>query len=249
MRPDSNLEQISPSIPSKSFRDSEATKVERYSEAYRQETEPKVRPNICGLQPWTFWILVALIFILCAGAIGGGVGGSVAVQSNKYGSGKSNTAPAKSAKATSTTTTSSASNTPIVSAPNPVPTDNSENHASSFKLLGYDPNDPGTGSGYVSCGQDAPCEFRLVSTRLYGWKSGNLQYVDCYDQLTVHAEDVDRSCLSFDAGFSFNRTTQHFFHGSKTSWWICADEKGWYTSSQDDSCEETNLWLDATDAT
>lgn len=83
VRPDSTLEQLSPSYPSRSFRDSEATKVGHYSEAYGERDEPKTNRTICGLTPVTFWVLVALIFILCAGAIGGGVGGSIAVQSNK----------------------------------------------------------------------------------------------------------------------------------------------------------------------
>lgn len=75
--------QISPSHPSTSFRDSEATKIQRYPDNHAEETLPKAKQPICGLQPITFWVLVALIFILCAGAIGGGVGGSVAVQSKK----------------------------------------------------------------------------------------------------------------------------------------------------------------------
>ena len=74
----------SPSQPSDwSYRDSEATKFERYPEPYGETSEPKRSQNICGLRPVTFWILVALIFLICAGAIGGGVGGSLAVQSSK----------------------------------------------------------------------------------------------------------------------------------------------------------------------
>ena len=249
VRPHSNLEQLSPSTPSKSFRDSEATKVERYSEAYRQETAPEVRSDICGLQPMTFWILVALGFTLCAGAIAGGVGGSVAVQSNRNAGTNSNEGSAASLKATHTTPskTTPASSMPRASAPNPVPAGNSETHKSSFQLTGYPRASNGTDSGFVACGGEAPCQFRLESSRLYGWKSDNVQYVDCHGQLQVHADHVDRSCLSFDAGFSFDATTNYFFHGSSSSWWVCADKSGWYTESQgDEECEEKTLWVNPT---
>lgn len=93
VRAESPHVQISPSLPadssfrdsaiSKRYRDSEATKVEYSPGLYDGENGPPSRRPICGLQPITFWVLVALVFILCAAAIGGGVGGSYAVQSHK----------------------------------------------------------------------------------------------------------------------------------------------------------------------
>lgn len=74
-------DQVSPSQPS--YGDSEFSKLEHGPGVYAEETGSRSNKTICGVSPLTFWILVALIFILCAGAIGGGVGGSIAVQANK----------------------------------------------------------------------------------------------------------------------------------------------------------------------
>lgn len=43
---------------------------------------PKPRNNILGLRPVLFWIIIALLVIIFAGALGGGIGGGLAAKSH-----------------------------------------------------------------------------------------------------------------------------------------------------------------------
>lgn len=127
-----------------------------------------------------------------------------------------------------------------MSAPGSVPTGNVETYESGFKLTVHDLNKNETADGYIACGP-GPCEFRLDHSQLYGLSSDGLQYVDCNDQLIINAITVNQSCLSFDAGFSFDSAV-YFYYGDKGSWWLCPNQGGFFISSQGGDCEEKILW-------
>lgn len=51
---------------------------------HAEEPQPKPRRQICGIPTKIFWILVAVLLIATAAAIGGGVGGAMSNQSDHY---------------------------------------------------------------------------------------------------------------------------------------------------------------------
>jgi hypothetical protein len=52
---------------------------------------PKLTKTICGLRPLTFWLATIILVLVIAGAVGGGVGGSIACRPCSQGQGQAQT--------------------------------------------------------------------------------------------------------------------------------------------------------------
>lgn len=54
------------------------------AQQHAEEPQPKPRRGICGIPPKIFWLLVAVLLIATAAAIGGGVGGAMSTKGDHY---------------------------------------------------------------------------------------------------------------------------------------------------------------------
>lgn len=65
-------------------REATAPKYEQYSSPeYRPDQATREARTIFGLRPTTFFLILALVLVILAAGIGGGVGGTIAVKNAK----------------------------------------------------------------------------------------------------------------------------------------------------------------------
>lgn len=170
-----------------------------------------------------------------------------AISTDSHGGANSGSSSASSLSARPKTVTEVTTTTPStswVSAAKPVPTANYDTHGSSFKLVAHAAIEGQSNSNLtLQCGDAGACQFRLDSSHLYGWYSDDTEYVDCHNSFVINAESVNQSCLGFDAGFSINGDSNHFYYGNSDLWWACPSRAGWWATWKGDDCEEFNFWV------
>jgi hypothetical protein len=89
-KPDPAMSQVSqPSSPHMMYSDGPEV-FQSYPEQLRPQnapsypaTQPEEAPRIFGLRHQTFWLVLILLAVVIVAAVGGGVGGSIAVQNAK----------------------------------------------------------------------------------------------------------------------------------------------------------------------